>query len=65
LKCQTQGSPEPITVWTFGEEYTNLPIGYGRFKMLPGGDLMIVGAEMKDTGKLVLSRKKITKIYID
>jgi len=33
--------------------------------MLPGGDLMIVGAEMKDTGKLVLSRKKTTKIYID
>lgn len=52
MKCQTVGQPEPITMWAFGENFTTIPIGYGRFKMLPGGDLVINGAQIEDTGNL-------------
>jgi len=51
MKCQTVGHPEPITMWAYGDNFTTIPIGYGRFKMLPGGDLMINGAQIQDTGK--------------
>lgn len=52
MKCQTIGHPEPIIMWAYGDNFTTIPIGYGRFKMLPGGDLVINGAQIQDTGNL-------------
>ena len=52
MKCQTIGHPEPIIMWAYGDNFTTIPIGYGRFKMLPGGDLVINGAQIQDTGIL-------------